>query len=281
VSLSCPCFSSQSFTTMSTASNSLKKPVYLEYRCARCWNSNCAEETKTGQPVPCNVCGALNVVPEATIDRIERAEAMISEKLVELGSSMDQGKKNSKKCAEDFYRVPSDDELEAEARAASWVPLHMRDFGGYPDATILARSFAHFADCVLAAVATTVGLMACMWMAKQGWVENPVEQLENKDYIDWSLLLLISTPFWILQVFQWVLLSIKGQSVGKFLLGIRIVSVSGEVSGFLQAVFVRCWICSVLSFVIPFYHVINFTLLFMHSRRLLHDYISGTRVVSS
>jgi uncharacterized RDD family membrane protein YckC len=126
-----------------------------------------------------------------------------------------------------------------------------------------------------------LGFSACMWMAKQGWVENPIQQLENKDTLDWGLVLLVSAPFWILQAFQSVLLSIQGQSIGKFLLGIRIVSVSGQVSGFLQAVVVRSWVCTVLGYIIPFYGLINVVLLFTDSKRCLHDYISGTRVVSS
>lgn len=276
-----PLFTSHTVTTMSTTSKSLKKAVFLEYRCGRCWNSNCAEECKTGQPVPCSVCGHENIVPEATIDRIERAEAMINENLQQLVPTADLGKANVKKRPEDFYRVPTEEELIAEARAASWVPLLERDFRGYPDASTLARIFARLGDELLSISTLLLGFIACMWMAKQGWIENPVQQLESKEYVDWSILILMGTPFCILQAFQSVLLSIQGQTIGKYLLGIRIVSVSGRVSGFLQAVLARYWICTVIGHFIPFYYLINFVLLFTYSKRCLHDYISGTRVVSS
>lgn len=275
------CVASLTNTTMSTTSKSLTKPVYFEYRCGRCWNSNCVEANKTGQSVPCNVCGAENVVPEATIDRIERAEAMISESLHSLSSSLDQGNANSVKRPEDFYRVPTEEELIAEARAACWVPLHQRDFRGYPNASTIARIFARFADELLSISTLLLGFIACMWMAKQGWVENPVQQFESKEYVDWNILILMGTPFCFLQAFQSVLLSKQGQTIGKYLLGIRIVSVSGRVSGFLQAVLARYWICTVIGHFIPFYYLINFVLLFTYSKRCLHDYISGTRVVSS
>jgi uncharacterized RDD family membrane protein YckC len=206
---------------------------------------------------------------------------MISEKLRELAPSVDPEKANSKKRPEDFYRVPTEDELVAEARAASWVPLHQRDFRGYPNASTLARIIATLADGLLSVSALLLGFSACMWMAKQGWVENPIQQFEYKDTVDGGLLVLISAPFWILQVIQAVLLSRQGQTIGKFLLGIRIVSVSGQVSGFLQAVLVRKWICTAIGYFIPFYNLINFVLLFTSSKRCLHDYISGTRVVSS
>jgi uncharacterized RDD family membrane protein YckC len=219
-------------------------------------------------------------VPEATIDRIERAEALISESLRELNPAIDHANATSLKQREDFYRVPTDDELIAEARAASWVPLHERDFRGYPNASTLARISAFFADGLLSVVALLLGFTACMWMAKQGWIENPLRQIQRENNLDWRLNLLICTPFWMLQIFQWGLLANRGQSIGKLLLGLRVVSVSGCVSGFLQAVVVRTWVCKVLSCTVPFFGIINCILIFSHSKRCLHDYISGTRVVS-
>ena len=266
---------------MTTTSTSITKPVFLEYRCGRCWNSNCAETIQVGQSVPCRVCGSENVVPEATIDRIERAEALISESLHELAPAVDQANAVSTKKSEDFYRVPTDKELVVEARAASYVPLHERDFRGYPNASTMARIGAFVGDTLLSITSLFFGFVICMWMSKQGWIENPLKQIQSRNEFNWQLNLLVCMPFWILQIVQWGLLASRGQSIGKFILGIRVVSVSGQVSGFLQAVLVRSWICNLLSYIVPLFTLINCILLFSDSKRCLHDYISGTRVVSS
>ncbi|MFN7291324.1 MAG: RDD family protein [Pirellula sp.] len=266
---------------MTTTSTSTTETVFLEYRCGRCWNSNCAETTEVGQTVPCRVCGSNNVVPEATTDRIERAEALISESMHELAPALDQANAASNKKRQDFYRVPTDKELAAKAQAASYVPLHKRDFRGYPNASTMARIAAFIGDSLLSITSLFFGFVICMWMSKQGWIENPLKQFQSRNELNWQLDLMVCMPFWMLQIVQWGLLATRGQSIGKFILGIRIVGISGQVSGFLQTVLVRSWICNLLSCIIPFFTLVNCVLIFSNSKRCLHDYISGTRVVSS
>ncbi|MCU0721608.1 MAG: RDD family protein [Pirellula sp.] len=266
---------------MSTTSTSSTKPVFLEYRCGRCWNSNCAETTQVGSKVPCSVCGSDNEVPEATIDRIERAEALISDRLAEAVLPLETVKTDSQQRKAQYYSVPTEEELIAQARAATLVPLRQRDFKGYANASSLSRIGAFLADLFLYLSAIAVGLVTCIWMSKQGWVENPLRQLQRGQELTGKVNLLVTLPFWMLQIFQWGLITIQGQTIGKYLLGIRIVSISGRATGFLQAVLVRSLICNTLSYIIPFYFLINCVLIFSNSKRCLHDYISGTRVVNS
>ena len=266
---------------MNTVSTSDKKPIFLEYRCCRCWNSNFADTNYVGQKMACSVCGAENEVPEATLERIERAEALISESLRVDSSPLENPYIAPQQRQGEFYRIPSEEELVAAARAATFVPLRDRDFRGYANASSLARVGAFLADTVLALTALAVGLVACVWMANQGWVENPLKQLRRDNELTGWAGFFICVPFWTLQIFQWGLISIQGQSIGKFILGIRIVSISGRATGFFQSVLVRSLFCNLLSCTIPFYFLINCILIFSHSKRCLHDYISGTRVVNA
>ena len=78
---------------------------------------------------------------------------------------------------------------------------------------------------------------------------------------------------------QWILLAISGQTLGKKLLMIRIVSESGKLPGFLQAVVMRNWLRFAFS-LIPFFAFIDVLFIFSDSRRCLHDYMAGTKVIS-
>lgn len=93
-----------------------------------------------------------------------------------------------------------------------------------------------------------------------------------------------------LVLFQWYLLSTRGQTIGKWLLGIRIVDLEGAPSGFFSALVLRSWVfpgvmSAVVSFsssVLPFAGVVFWLLdylpLFGEDRRCLHDYLAGTQV---
>ena len=117
-------------------------------------------------------------------------------------------------------------------------------------------------------------------MAKLGAWESPMESLRNdKDISPLALVVMSSFPFFLV-LFQWFLLATSGQTIGKKLLMIRIVSTGGKLPGFLQAVVLRNWLRVVFSF-IPFFGIIDFLFIFADSRRCLHDYLAGTKVISS
>jgi uncharacterized RDD family membrane protein YckC len=82
--------------------------------------------------------------------------------------------------------------------------------------------------------------------------------------------------FAVLQIF---LLSRDGQSVGKRVMGIRIVRNDSEANGgFVSNVLLRVIVNTVLS-LIPFYTLVDILLIFREDRRCIHDMIAGTKVV--
>jgi uncharacterized RDD family membrane protein YckC len=112
-------------------------------------------------------------------------------------------------------------------------------------------------------------------------------------------------------VYQWYLIATHGQSIGKRWQGIRIVQMDGAPVGFLRGVVLRAWLpaaiawvdpagrlidaigaglqtaLSSLSITLPIFGVqvngvfwlIDALFIFGASRRCLHDYIAGTKVI--
>jgi phage shock protein A len=79
--------------------------------------------------------------------------------------------------------------------------------------------------------------------------------------------------------YQWYLLSEKGQTVGKQVMGLKIVDAeSGGNPGFVKTVVMRNWITKALC-ALPVYPLLNAAPIFWNPRRCLHDYIAGTVVV--
>jgi uncharacterized RDD family membrane protein YckC len=79
------------------------------------------------------------------------------------------------------------------------------------------------------------------------------------------------------------LVTSRGQSVGKLLVGIRITRVDGRPVGFVDGVVVRSWVFGIIS-VIPrnlgaVAALIDVLFIFRRDRRCIHDLVAGTKVV--
>lgn len=82
-----------------------------------------------------------------------------------------------------------------------------------------------------------------------------------------------------LSVYNLVLLTTKGQTIGKKVLGIRISNYLDDGNpGFVKAVLLRVFVNGLLGF-IPFYGIVDLCFIFGDERRCIHDLIAGTRVV--
>lgn len=145
---------------------------------------------------------------------------------------------------------------------------HSRAAASAPNAELLAsrvqRLLAALVDGGLFLVASTF-LFATLMVI----VEEPHEAL--------GLACLLPLP-----VAQWVLISRHGQSIGKKLLGLRIVKPDGSPVGFLHGVLLREWLLYPFRVLAPLGGALAFgdpLASFRRSRRCLHDDIAGTYVV--
>ena len=81
------------------------------------------------------------------------------------------------------------------------------------------------------------------------------------------------------EVLQWILLAVRGQTLGKIAMGVQIVPMDdGSKPGFVKAVVIRLWLRRLLLF-IPFFGLIDLPFIFGEERRCLHDLMVGTKVV--
>ena len=191
--------------------------VFVEFRCNRCWYSNCADIAFVGTEVDCRNCGERLEVPEATPDRIERALA-----LLESEPELLAPRSTDRKQPLDFDRQYSERELDEMARKASYVPLSQMNFQGYPLASAWTRLFAQIIDTVAFCVCAALGFMLYLWLAKQGLpIEDPLAVVKRGE--DLSLVTMVSLCIapGLLQLLQWTLLTFSGQTIGKKILMMR------------------------------------------------------------
>ena len=82
----------------------------------------------------------------------------------------------------------------------------------------------------------------------------------------------------------WLLHS-KGQTLGKWIVGTRIVDLDGQVPPLARVMLLRLMLLGVLTAAIPSMgwalSLFNVLLVFRADRRCLHDHIAGTRVVQA
>ena len=80
-------------------------------------------------------------------------------------------------------------------------------------------------------------------------------------------------------IVQIALLSRDGQTIGKKIVDIRIVSVeTGENAGFGTNVVMRAWVNALLG-IIPLYAFVDILFIFRDDQRCIHDLIAGTHVM--
>lgn len=80
-------------------------------------------------------------------------------------------------------------------------------------------------------------------------------------------------------IYTLVLLSTKGQTIGKKMLGIRIANYAdGGNPGFVKAFLLRGVVNGLIG-IVPFYSLVDICFIFGQERRCIHDLIAGTKVV--
>jgi uncharacterized RDD family membrane protein YckC len=85
---------------------------------------------------------------------------------------------------------------------------------------------------------------------------------------------------------QTVLLVLRGQNLGKLLLGVRVVDLHGQPAGFARGVVLRflfpVTIVIFLNILFPlgcFFLAVDYAFMFRADQRCLHDLIAGTKVI--
>lgn len=86
----------------------------------------------------------------------------------------------------------------------------------------------------------------------------------------------------VVGIVNWILIAQSGQSLGKKIVGTRIVRLDGSLPGFGYGVALRSWIPAIIG-LIPWvgglFGLVDILFIFGQERRCVHDHIAGTRVV--
>jgi len=137
-------------------------------------------------------------------------------------------------------------------------------------ASLVRRWFAAMLDNLLVIPAFVVISVVGVLMGR-----DPEVLLETQPIV-WLAVGLVSVP-------QWILVAWRGQTLGKLLLGIRIVRMDGTLPGFQYGVAARDWPRLIPSVLAPdisaIIGLIDVLPLLSGDGRTMHDYIAGTRVV--
>lgn len=90
-------------------------------------------------------------------------------------------------------------------------------------------------------------------------------------------------PVLLVSAVQWYLISTSGQSIGKKLVGLKIIKGDGSDVNFVSGVILRSWIPAVIGW-IPLvgsiFGLVDALFIFSSDHRTLHDHIAGTKVIS-
>ncbi len=158
-------------------------------------------------------------------------------------------------------------------------PLDRAREPAFPDAAApeLARRVSRFAAAFIDGVLLMIPVALIIYLIDGAAAFEP--ETEPSDTAIFSAMGYLIA----LGITQVVLLSLRGQTIGKIICRIRIVlASSGAPAGFLNAVVLRGFLAS-LPTGIPIlgllYYLIDICFIFGAERRCLHDYIGGTRVV--
>jgi uncharacterized RDD family membrane protein YckC len=145
-----------------------------------------------------------------------------------------------------------------------------------------ARFGAYMVDWLI--LVPTAGLGAAV-----GWALNRSFHIEGEAAS--GVLIIFAALFALpVQIYQWYATAARGQSLGKRFCKIRIVRVDGSPAGFVHGVLLRSWVPAAALMLLalinldPVARILNFidtVSIFSTNRRMIHDLIAGTCVVST
>jgi uncharacterized RDD family membrane protein YckC len=155
---------------------------------------------------------------------------------------------------------------------AAFDPAGGPDFGAGP-AGFWIRFVAAFVDGIILFLLLLAALLLMALPAGiMGGLDDPLAMIELLMRLGFVL---PGISFLLNLLYPVILVGWRGQTVGKMLLGLKIIRVDGGEVGYFKA-FIR-WIGQVISGLIL---LIGYILAaFTENKRALHDFIAGTRVI--
>jgi uncharacterized RDD family membrane protein YckC len=223
----------------------------LQHRCTRCFRTLTADASAAGTEQNCEFCGQALLVPDP------------AELASEFGSYQPRNRDRS------FGSEPGMAAIAGlmVGRDAPLAPLWKRFVGSMVDGFCMGLAFV-------------AGLLLVVALVSQGLFDQHLLRSKQLNWEQINAQAVMYFPLAMLLIFQWNLIASRGQSIGKFLLGTKIIDPHGGNPGFICGVILRNWVRAALSF-IPFFSLVDVLFIFTDSQRCIHDYLAGTTVVEA
>ncbi len=238
----------------------------IEFACTHCGKQLRTPDETAGRQAKCPQCGGVVPIPQAA------AFAAASPAAPPPDSGQDEFNFNP-------YQSPT---------ISAAYPRRGREYGDAQLASLGARLGGWLLDLLFMFVGALPGIILMVVNSAAGAGravgrdERVVELITNMA----GSVGLMALGVFVVAIVNWVLISQSGQSLGKRIVGTRIVRLDGSLPGFSYGVAMRVWLFAFISnivglipFIGHFFGLVNVLFIFGDERRCIHDYIAGTRVV--
>lgn len=171
---------------------------------------------------------------------------------------------------------------QSPATTATYAP-RMTAHSGVPLASLGARLGGAILDGLFTFVGAVPGIIYTVVDAanRPGGPPQPGNEAELIASMAGSLVLIYGGML-VVGIINWILIVQSGQSLGKKIVGTRIVRLDGSLPGFGYGVALRSWVpffIGLVPWVGGLFSLVNVLFIFGQERRCIHDQIAGTRVV--
>jgi uncharacterized RDD family membrane protein YckC len=241
----------------------------IEFSCTQCGKQLRTPDNTAGRQAKCPQCGALTQIPHAAAFAPMPSAAMPSQSFPQA-----QPQPQSQAPGDEFnfnpYQSPS-------TTAAMYA--RGEQYGGAQLASLGARLGGALLDTLIGLAAVAPGFI---YLLVASMADNNRGGMRGAALAGPFVLMGIGAL--AIVIVQWVMISQSGQSIGKRIVGTRIVRLDGSLPGFGYGVAMRNWVPGIISN-IPYlgflFAIANVLFIFGAERRCLHDHIAGTRVVQA
>ncbi|MCA9187238.1 MAG: RDD family protein [Pirellulaceae bacterium] len=250
----------------------------IEFSCNGCMRMLRVPDEAAGKKSRCPGCGTVTRIPEpvmatalgasptSSISSLDMEEPPVNEPTDEPPAAVTQPKAipaplKEKKPTVNPYQTP-DGHAAFEAQRCAELGMSI-------PATRGARFTGALIDGMVRLVAAAPGLYMYVAFAESD------EQLSMAG----MLILMIATT--MVSAINWILVTSSGQTIGKKIVGTRIVSQQDEaLPGFLRGVVLRMWVPGFINQVCGLFSIVDALYIFKDDRRCVHDLMANTKVIA-
>jgi uncharacterized RDD family membrane protein YckC len=236
----------------------------IEFRCGGCSNLLRVADENVGKQARCPKCGQISVVPGSSPVPSAAAPSPFAD-----GSEKPTESPFVNKGADDGNPYQSPGDIGIDVREGSPYGRAYRNLGLASRWTRLAGAFLDSFIHVLGFAPLAIG---------GAFIGHMIEP-NNEDAMFGMAMILGMAGALIVQIVNWVMITQRGQSIAKRMLGMRIVTLDGRLPGFVNGVILRIWVPFAINQMCNLFGLVNVLWIFGEERRCLHDLIANTRVI--